>query len=85
VIGKVEITAWVPGTRLHRDAARTHLTLRTAIDGALIVKDHRYRWLPAAPRHRLGLRPGDRVLLARPVPLIAGVPTAVRGSSTRFR
>jgi hypothetical protein len=28
------------------------------------VKDHRYVWLLAATRHRLDLRPGDRVLLA---------------------
>jgi hypothetical protein len=60
----IEALAWTPGTRLHLDPGRTHLTLRAAIDGAFAVKDHRYLWLPAAPRHRLGLRPGDRVLLA---------------------
>jgi hypothetical protein len=60
----IEALAWTSGTKLHLDAARTHVTLRAAIDGALVVKDHRYLWLPAAVRHRLDLRPGDRVLLA---------------------
>jgi hypothetical protein len=60
----IEALAWTLDTRLRIDAARTHLTLRAAIDGALVVKDHRCLWLPAAARHRLGLRPGDRVLLA---------------------
>jgi bifunctional DNA-binding transcriptional regulator/antitoxin component of YhaV-PrlF toxin-antitoxin module len=60
----IEALAWTPGTRLHLDPGRTHLTLRAAIDGTLTVKDHRYLWLPAATRHRLDLRPGDRVLLA---------------------
>ncbi|MFC5237765.1 AbrB/MazE/SpoVT family DNA-binding domain-containing protein [Pseudonocardia zijingensis] len=60
----IEALGWTPGTRLHLDAARTHLTLRATIDGVLVVKDHRYLWLPAAVRHRLDLRPGDRVLLA---------------------
>jgi hypothetical protein len=55
---------WVPGTGLDLDATRTHLTLRTAVDGPLTVKDHRYLWLPAAARHLLNLRPGDRVLLS---------------------
>ena len=55
---------WMPGTRLRVDVARTHLTLRAAIDGTLAVKDHRYLSLPATTRHRLGLRPGVRVLLA---------------------
>ena len=55
---------WIPGTRLHFNAARTHLTLRAATDGALTVKDQRHLWLPAATRQRLGLRTGDRVLLA---------------------
>jgi hypothetical protein len=60
----IEALAWTLDTRLRVDAARTHLTLRAAIDGALVVRDHRYLWLPAAARHRLGLRPDDRVLLA---------------------
>jgi hypothetical protein len=60
----IEALDWTPGTRLHLDANHTHLTLSAAIDGALAVKDHRYLWLPAAARYRLGLRPGDRVLLA---------------------
>jgi hypothetical protein len=60
----IEALDWAPGTRLQLEAAHTHLTLRATIDGELAVKDHRYLWLPAAPRHRLGLRPGDRVLLA---------------------
>jgi bifunctional DNA-binding transcriptional regulator/antitoxin component of YhaV-PrlF toxin-antitoxin module len=60
----IDALGWTPGTRLHLDAARTHLTLRAAIDGALAVTDHRYLWLPAATRQRLGLQPGDRVLLA---------------------
>jgi hypothetical protein len=55
---------WTPGTRLRFHIARTHLTLRAAVDGPLTVKDHRFLWLPAATRHRLDLRPGDRVLLA---------------------
>jgi hypothetical protein len=55
---------WTPGTRLRIHIAHTHLTLRAAIDGPLAVKDHRFLWLPAATRHRLDLRPGDRVLLA---------------------
>jgi bifunctional DNA-binding transcriptional regulator/antitoxin component of YhaV-PrlF toxin-antitoxin module len=60
----IEALDWTPGTRLHLDPGRTHFTLRAAIDGTLTVKDHRYLWLPAATRHRLDLRPGDRVLLA---------------------
>jgi bifunctional DNA-binding transcriptional regulator/antitoxin component of YhaV-PrlF toxin-antitoxin module len=60
----IEALGWTPGTRLQLEAARTHLTLRAAIDGALAVKDHRYLWLPAATRHLLTLRPGDRVLLS---------------------
>jgi hypothetical protein len=60
----IDALAWTLGTKLRVDAARTHLTVRAAIDGALAVKDHRFLWLPAATRHRLGLRPGDRVLLA---------------------
>jgi hypothetical protein len=60
----IEALDWAPGTRLHLDPGRTHLTLRAAIDGTLTVKDHWYLGLPAATRHRLGLRPGDRVLLA---------------------
>jgi hypothetical protein len=60
----MDALGWVPGTRLHLDATRTHLTLRTAVDGPLTVKDHRYLWLPAAIRHLLNLRPGDRVLLS---------------------
>jgi hypothetical protein len=56
--------SWTPGTRLQLNTARTHLTLCAAIDGALAVKDRRYLWLPAPTRQRLGLRPGDRVLLA---------------------
>jgi hypothetical protein len=60
----IEALGWVPGTRLHLDATSTHLTMRTAIDGPLTVKDHRYLWLPAATRHLLNLRPGDRVLLS---------------------
>ena len=55
---------WAPGTRLRVHVAHTHVTLRAAIDGPVAVKDHRFLWLPAATRHRLGLRPGDRVLLA---------------------
>jgi hypothetical protein len=42
----IEALDWTPGTRLHLDANRTHLTLSAAIDGALAVKDHRYLWLP---------------------------------------
>ena len=60
----IEAMAWTPGTRLRVDASRTHLTLRAAIDGTSAVSEHRYLWLPAPARHRLGLRPGDRVLLA---------------------
>jgi hypothetical protein len=60
----IEALGWTPGTRLHLDAARTHLTLRAATDGTLAVSDHRYLCVPAATRHRLGLQPGDRVLLA---------------------
>jgi bifunctional DNA-binding transcriptional regulator/antitoxin component of YhaV-PrlF toxin-antitoxin module len=60
----VEALAWTPGTRLRVHTARTHLTLQAAIDGTVAVKDHRYLWLPAETRHRLDLRPGDRVLLA---------------------
>jgi hypothetical protein len=60
----IDALGWTPGTRLHLDAHRTYLTLSATIDGALAVKDHRYLWLPAAARHRLGLRPSDRVLLA---------------------
>jgi hypothetical protein len=59
----IEALGWTPCTRLHLDAARTYLTLRAATYGTLAVKDHRYLWLPAAARHRLGLQPGDRVLL----------------------
>ncbi|WP_343947281.1 AbrB/MazE/SpoVT family DNA-binding domain-containing protein [Pseudonocardia zijingensis] len=55
---------WTAGTRLRVDVARSHLTLQKADDGPLPVKDHRFLWLPAATRHQLGLRPGDRVLLA---------------------
>jgi hypothetical protein len=55
---------WTPGTRLYSHATRTHLTLRTATDGMVAVKDHRYLWLPAKTRQLLSLRPGDRVLLA---------------------
>jgi len=60
----VAALGWTPGTRLRVHNAHTHLTLRAAIDGPLAVKDHRFLWLPAATRHRLDLRPGDRVLLA---------------------
>ncbi|OLT06259.1 hypothetical protein BJF90_17390 [Pseudonocardia sp. CNS-004] len=60
----MDALGWMPGTGLDLDATRTHLTLRAAIDGTLAVKDHRYLWLPAAARHLLDLRPGDRVLLA---------------------
>ena len=60
----IEALGWAPGTRLRLDVARTHLTLRAVFDGTLAVKAHRYLWLPAATRHRLGLRPGDPVLLA---------------------
>jgi hypothetical protein len=60
----VAALGWTPGTRLRVHIAHTHLTLRAAIDGSLAVKDHRFLWLPAATRHRLDLRPGDRVLLA---------------------
>jgi hypothetical protein len=38
----IEALDWAPGTRLHLDPGRTHLTLRAAIDGTLTVKDHRY-------------------------------------------
>ena len=55
----IEALGWAPGTRLRLDVARTHLTLRAVFDGTLAVKAHRYLWLPAATRHRLGLRPGD--------------------------
>jgi hypothetical protein len=60
----IDALAWTPGTRLHLDASRTNLTLRAATDGTSTVKAHRYLWLPAPTRQRLGLRPGDRVLLA---------------------
>jgi hypothetical protein len=60
----IEALDWAPGTRLRLDVAHTHLTLRAVPDGPLAVKDHRYLWLPATSRQRLGLRPGDRVLLA---------------------
>jgi hypothetical protein len=60
----IDALGWAPGTGLRVDVARTDLTLRRAIDGGLAVKDHRYLWLPATTRQRLGLRPGDRVLLA---------------------
>jgi bifunctional DNA-binding transcriptional regulator/antitoxin component of YhaV-PrlF toxin-antitoxin module len=60
----MDALGWMPGTGLDLDATRTHLTLHAAIDGTLAVKDHRYLWLPAAARHLLDLRPGDRVLLA---------------------
>jgi hypothetical protein len=60
----VAALGWTPGTRLRVCIARTHLTLCAAINGPLAVKDHRFLWLPAATRHRLDLRPGDRVLLA---------------------
>jgi hypothetical protein len=45
----IEALDWTTGTRLHLDAARTHLTLRAAIDGVLPVKDHRYLWVPPRP------------------------------------
>ena len=38
--GVIEALDWAPGTRLHLDPGRTHLTLRAAIDGTLTVKDH---------------------------------------------
>jgi len=60
----IDALGWMPSTRLSLDSARTHLTLRAATDGMLAVKAHRHLWLPAATRERLGLRPGDRVLLA---------------------
>jgi len=60
----VAALGWTPGTKLGVHIARTHLTLRAALDGPVTVKDHRFLWLPAATRHRLDLRPGDRVLLA---------------------
>jgi hypothetical protein len=60
----IDTLGWTPGTRLHLEAARTHLTLRATLDGTLAVKDRRYLWLPAATRQLLGLRTGDRVLLA---------------------
>ncbi|QYN33657.1 AbrB/MazE/SpoVT family DNA-binding domain-containing protein [Pseudonocardia sp. DSM 110487] len=60
----VAALGWTPGTRLRVHIAHTHLTLHAAIDGPLAVKDHRFLWLPAATRHRVDLRPGDRVLLA---------------------
>jgi hypothetical protein len=60
----VAALGWTLGTRLHLEAAPTHVTLRAALDGTLAVKDHRFLWLPATTRHRLGLRTGDRVLLA---------------------
>jgi hypothetical protein len=53
----IEALDWTTGTRLQLDAARTHLTLRAAIDGVLPVKDHRYLWVPAAARHRLDCGP----------------------------
>lgn len=60
----IDALGWSPGTGLRVDVARTHLTLPRAIDGGLAVKDHRYLWLPATTRQRLGPRPGYRVLLA---------------------
>jgi hypothetical protein len=60
----VAALGWTPGIKLRVHIARTHLTLRAAVDGPVAVKDHRFLFLPAATRHRLDLRPGDRVLLA---------------------
>jgi bifunctional DNA-binding transcriptional regulator/antitoxin component of YhaV-PrlF toxin-antitoxin module len=60
----VAALGWTPGTRLRVHIARTNLTLRAALNGRVAVKDRGFLWLPAAARHRLDLRPGDRVLLA---------------------
>jgi bifunctional DNA-binding transcriptional regulator/antitoxin component of YhaV-PrlF toxin-antitoxin module len=60
----IDALGWTPGTRLDIVATSTHLTLHAATDGVVMVKARRYLWLPAPTRHRLGLRPGDRVLLA---------------------
>ncbi|MCH6165149.1 AbrB/MazE/SpoVT family DNA-binding domain-containing protein [Pseudonocardia alaniniphila] len=76
----VAALGWAPGTRLHLEAAHTHLTLSATPDGTLAVKNHRFLWLPATIRHRLGLRTGDRVLLAAdptPQTLVVYPPSAL--------
>jgi hypothetical protein len=55
---------WRPGDRLTLTADAGAVVVRRDPPGMAIVPARRAVAIPAAPRHRCGLRPGDQVLLA---------------------
>ena len=55
---------WVPGTRLDIRESGGLLLIRSDVHGVFSVTKQGHLRLPAPVRHRCGLIPGDRVLLA---------------------
>jgi hypothetical protein len=55
---------WIPGTSIHTEVAGAVAVLTARPGGPGQVTAPGHLRLPATVRHRLGLRPGDRMLLA---------------------
>ena len=60
----VSVLGWRPGDRLTLTAAAGVVIARRDPGGLAVMPAKPYLTIPAALRHRCGLRPGDRVLLA---------------------
>lgn len=55
---------WSPGTVVEAAVDRGTLVITSATTGSMTITAQGFLRLPAPIRHQLGLRPGDRVLLA---------------------
>jgi bifunctional DNA-binding transcriptional regulator/antitoxin component of YhaV-PrlF toxin-antitoxin module len=60
----VGVLGWQPGDRLTLTAAAGVVIARRDPGGLVTMPAKPYLTIPAALRHRCGLRPGDRLLLA---------------------
>ncbi len=60
----ISMLGWRPGDRLTLTAAAGVVIARRDPDGMVTMPTKPYIAIPASLRHRCGLRPGDRVLLA---------------------
>jgi hypothetical protein len=76
----MQALGWSPGRRLHLREAAGLVVVQAHPDGEFQITRQGHLRLPALIRHRCGLAPGDRVLLAADPPqhsLIAYPPAAL--------